>query len=209
MTTGAATLGVESTRWGVPSWIPDLLLLPLTAIGLQLGTGGEATSNYYRVRGAMGYRLAQYDVADPFGRKVDQPAPAENLERILSVLGPTTVELARALKVSRQAIYDWRSGASITAENAARLTDLARAADVFAAEGLTTTHQILRRQIAGRSFFDRVREGESAEDAARLLLKVTRRELEQRRALADRLKGRPSRVLSLDDIGTPYASEQG
>jgi transcriptional regulator with XRE-family HTH domain len=117
-------------------------------------------------------------------------------------------ELARVLNVSRQAIYDWQSGASITAENAAKLADLARAADVFAAEGLTTTHQILRRQFAGRSFFDKVRDGESAEDAAQLLLKIVRLELEQRQALADRLRGRARPAISPDDIGTPHMSEQ-
>jgi len=206
--TGTASLGLDLRWCGAAERVAGLLS-SFTAIGLQPGTGGEATSNYYRKRGAMGYRIAHYDVASPFGQRADQPTPAENLERILSVLKPTTTELARALKVSRQAIYDWRSGASITAENATRLTDLARAADVFAAEGLTTTHQILRRQIAGRSFFDKVRDGESAEDAARFLLKVARRELEQRRALSERLKGRPSRVVSSDDIGAPHVSEQG
>jgi predicted transcriptional regulator len=118
-------------------------------------------------------------------------------------------ELARSLKVSRQAIYDWQSGASIKAEHAEKLADLAHAAEIFAKKGLTTTHQILRRQIAGQSFFDKVRDGESAESAARFLLKIVRREHEQRLALEQRLKDRPRRGISADDIGTQHVSEQG
>ena len=56
-------------------------------------------------------------------------------------------ELARTLNVSRQAIYDWQAGASITAENAEKLANLARATDVLAAERLTTSNEILRRRM--------------------------------------------------------------
>jgi transcriptional regulator with XRE-family HTH domain len=185
------------------------LLRPSTATGLQVGTGGAPTPSYYRDRGTRGYLIAQYDAASPADHAISEPAPTDNLARIRSVLNPTMTELARVLNVSRQAIYDWQSGASITAEHAARLADLARAADVFAVEGLTTTHQILRRQFAGQSFFEKVRDGGSAEDAARLLLKIVRIELKQRQAIADRLKGRARPVISPDDIGTPHVSEQG
>jgi transcriptional regulator with XRE-family HTH domain len=209
MITATSTMSAESARWSSAGLMASSRLLPFTAIGLQVGTGGAPTPSYYRERGAMGYRLAQYDVTPTGNYAVSEPASTDNLARIRSILNPTMTELARVLNVSRQAIYDWQSGASITAENAARLADLARAADVFAAEGLTTTHQILRRQFAGRSFFDKVRDRESAEDAARLLLKIVRLELEQRQALADRLKGRTRPAISPDDIGTPHVSEQG
>ena len=61
--------------------------------------------------------------------------------------------------VSRQAVYDWQGGAKIASRHAERLADLARAADLFADEGLTATSQVLRRPIAaGRlSFLDVVR----------------------------------------------------
>ncbi|NGO53115.1 helix-turn-helix transcriptional regulator [Allomesorhizobium camelthorni] len=177
-----------------------------TAVGLQVGTGGVPTAGYYRDRGDRGYAVAHYEVApksDHFGR-----SPAENLTHVRSVLKPTVTELARVLKVSRQAIYDWQSGTSITAENAAKLEDLSRAADVFQVEGLTASHQILRRRVAGGSFFDKVANGESAEDAARALLTIVKRELEQRRSIADRLKGRGGEPLTADDIGTPHLSEK-
>jgi transcriptional regulator with XRE-family HTH domain len=185
------------------------LMLPLTAIGLQAGTGGAQTASYYRARGTRGYPVACYAIPPLDNQAQSDPTPADNLACIRSVLKPTITELARVLNVSRQAIYDWQSGASITAENATKLADLARAANVFAAEGLTTTHQILRRKIAGRSFFDKVRDGDSGEDAARSLLKIARREIEQRNALAERLKDRPRTVVSADDIGTPHLSERG
>jgi transcriptional regulator with XRE-family HTH domain len=208
MSTATATVSAESAKWSGAGLVAGLLL-PLTAMALQVGTGGAATPSYYRERGAKGYLVARYDVPSTSNHAVFGLSPADNLARIRSILNPTMTELARVLNVSRQAIYDWQSGGSITAENAAKLADLARAADVFAAEGLTTTHQILRRQFAGRSFFDKVRVGEPAEDAARLLLKIVRRELEQRQALANRLKGRTRPAISPDDIGTPHVSEQG
>ena len=202
MNTATATMSAEPIRRSSVD-VMAFLGLTFTAIGLQVGTGGAPTPSYYRERGAKGYRVANYDV-NTENYAVSQPAPSDNLARIRSVLNPTMTELARVLKVSRQAIYDWQSGESLTAENAAKLADLARAADVFAAEGLATTHQILRRQFAGRSFFDKVRDGESAENAARHLLNIVHRELEQRQALADRLKGRARPAISPDDIGTPH-----
>lgn len=186
------------------------LILPFTASALQVGTGGIQTATYYRERGEKGYLIAQFDASDAdHDRTFGSPTPSENLVRIRSILKPTVTELARILGVSRQAVYDWQSGGPIMAENAAKLADLAGAADVFAVEGLTTTHQILRRQIAGRSFFDRVRDGEPAEETARSLLRVVRRELEQRWVLEARLRGRKKPPLTADDIGLPHLSEEG
>jgi transcriptional regulator with XRE-family HTH domain len=183
------------------------IALPSTAMGLKVGTGGAPTVSYYRDRGSKGYPVSQYNLTPAENNVV--VTPVDNLARIRAVLKPTMTELARVLNVSRQAIYDWQSGSSITAENASKLADLARAADVFVTEGLTTTHQVLRRQIAGKSFFDRVRDGETAEAAARSLLKIVRRELEQRQALAERLRDRARPTISTEDIGVPHLSERG
>ncbi|MEE1658344.1 hypothetical protein VB618_19265 [Microvirga sp. CF3062] len=185
------------------------MLLPFTAIGLQVGTGGSATAGYYIAKGGKGYPLAVYDVSASDGLDAD-PTPRENLARIRTILKPTVTELANVLEVSRQAIYDWQNGQPITAENAAKLDDLARAADVFAAEGLTTSNQMLRRSIrGGKSFFDMVRFGGSAEEAARTLVQLIRKELEQRKAIDARLAARKRIPVTHHDLGMPSLDEQG
>lgn len=107
-------------------------------------------------------------------------------------------------------MYDWQSDKPITAENAARLADLARAADVFAKEGLKTTSQILRRKISSdKNLLDIVQTGGSAEEAARRLIDIVRRELRQREALSVSLSSRisPPRK-AFEDVGAPMLSEQ-
>ena len=53
--------------------------------------------------------------------------PAGDLEHIRTTLRISVSDLARALGVSRQAVYDWRAGKAITPDNGERLIDLAPA----------------------------------------------------------------------------------
>src|SRR5208337_3241364 len=174
----AAVLEYPSARPGI-----NILagFVSLTAIALQVGTGGAQTAEYYRQRGPKGYAFADYCVGPAANDAANSRTPAEDLSHIRAVLKTAVTDLAQALRVSRQAIYDWQSGKPIAGENAARLADLARAADVFAAEGLAASAQFLRRPVAsGKRLFDIAREGGSAEDAARNLIQMVRRELRQR-----------------------------
>lgn len=175
---------------------------------LLVGTGGESTAGYYRLRGLKGYAYSGEPV--PVVPLPPERTPAEDLAHIRAVLKPTVTDLALAFGVSRQAVYDWQNGRPIAAENAARLADLARAADVFAAEGLTATAQVLRRPVAaGRTLYGIVREGGSAEDAAGKLCGILRREARQREALSARLANRGRPVVSADDYGLPMLDELG
>jgi predicted transcriptional regulator len=134
----------------------------------------------------------------------------ENISRIRAILIPTVTDLAGLLSVSRQAIYDWQAGKPITAENSARLEELAKAVDLLAIEGLRGTSQALRRPIRnGKTFFDLVKEGAPAESAARGLIQIIRTENDQREALRKRLAGRkrPSRE-AFEDIGVPMLNEE-
>ena len=190
--------------------IMAVTVLNLVPMALQAGTGGAQTAEFYRQRGEKGYGFAHYAATAPnFDLDVAR-TPSENLEHIRTVLRPAVTDLAAALGVSRQAIYDWQSGKPVTAENAARLTDLAAAADVFAAENLTATAQLLRRPIAGgKRFFEVVRDGGCAEDAARKLVEMARRELVQRQALSERLAGRKRPSTPSEDFAAPLLSEIG
>jgi hypothetical protein len=181
----------------------------LIAIALQVGTGGAETNDYYVQRGPMGYAFARYDAAHINETSVIR-TPTEDLSRIRAILNPGVTDLARALGVSRQAIYDWQNGKTIGAVNAGRLAGLARAADIFAAEGLTLPSQLLRRPIKdGKTFFDILHEGGSAENAIRELVSRVRRELVQRQMLSARLANRKRPASPSEDYGSPILDETG
>lgn len=192
--------------------IPPMLAggIGLLAMALQVGTGGVQTTDYYTRRGLMGYAFALYEPAPNIEAPPDIRTPMEDLSHIRAVLRPTVTDLAQALGVSRQAIYDWQNGKAIGSVNVVRLADLAKAADVFAVECLTSPSQLLRRPIKdGKTFFDVVQEGGSAENAIRELVSRVRRELLQRQILAARLANRKRPEVSWEDYGSPVLDETG
>ncbi len=196
-----------------PTIRPQAVLLAgfigLTATALSVGTGGQPTADYYRQRGVMGYALAAYDSAPGIQPRPIR-TPAEDLAHVRATLKPSITDLASALGVSRQAVYDWNQGKPVAPANAARLADLAKAADVLSMEGLTTTGSVLRRPIiAGKSLFDIVRDGGAAEDSARKLLQIVQREQQQRERLAVRLASRQRPAASFEDYGSPMLDEVG
>lgn len=202
------TAPVYPAAWPTMAVIAGVSLL---AVAFQVGTGGAQTADYYKQRGLKGYGYVSIPYND-FPQNIEILAQTrtsiESLEHIRAVLKPSITDLALALGVSRQAVYDWQNGKSITTENATRLEDLARAADVFAAEGLTASAQLLRRPItSGKTLFDIAREGGSAEDAARILTHRIRRELQQRQVLATRLANRKRPAIPTDDYGAPILDE--
>jgi len=189
------------------------LLASLPVFGLQVGTGGAATIDYFKTRGSKGYALVA--CACDLDRKAPGTwrvaSPADDLDHIRKVLRPSVTELAKIMSVSRQAIYDWQAGRPIAAENVARLKDIARAADLFAREGLEATAHVVRRPITnGKSIFDIIRDGGSAEAAAQTLINIVRRELQQREGLKARLanRARPTHE-HFQDVGAPMLDEKG
>jgi transcriptional regulator with XRE-family HTH domain len=181
----------------------------LIATALSVGTGGHPTADYYRQRGMKGYALAAYDLV-PDAKPYLVRSPAEDLAHVRATLKPSVTDLANTLGVSRQAVYDWNNGKPVAPGNAARLADLARAADVLSMHGFTASASVLRRPIvSGKSLFDIVRDGGAAEDAAHKLLQIVQREQQQRERLAARLAGRPRPVSSSQDFGSPMLDEAG
>jgi transcriptional regulator with XRE-family HTH domain len=206
----ATTLDLRAPRSSVP--IAPSRSAPFLIFGLQVGTGGAATIDYLRTRGSKGYRSPWFnpepEVHSSYGATA---SPAKNLEHIRAVLRPSVTDLAKALGVSRQAIYDWQAGRPIAADNVARLDDLSRAADLFAREGLQVATHVMRRPISnGKNFFEIIRDGGSAEKAAHSLIDIVRRELEQREKLQARLanRARPTQH-DFRHLGTPMLDEKG
>ena len=179
-------------------------------LGLEVGTGGYETIDYFKTRGGRGYWSAPFECSPHFFDVIISTTVPEKLARIRTVLGSTVTDLAALLRVSRQAVYDWQVGKEITAENLQRVEGLAKAADVLAIEGLRATSIALRRPIrGGKSFSQLVKQGASAEDAARSLVNILRIEAGQRESLQKRFVGRkrrPSREI-FEDFGVPTLNE--
>lgn len=133
----------------------------------------------------------------------------QDLAHIGEFLNPSVTELAMALQISRQSIYDWKKGNQISAENADKLRNLASAADAFANHDQQFIHHILRRKIGGKNFFVRVGEGESPIGIAKKLLEIARVELRQRELIAAQLKDRPTRIDIIEVPGRHYQNENG
>lgn len=135
--------------------------------------------------------------------------PADNLQRIRTVLNPSMSDLASVFGVSRQTIYNWMSGEQPKAELAAKLDDLALAADILAAEGIEISGHILKRKISqGRTLLEIANAGESSAQGAELLVRILRTEAEQRRTIASRLAERKTPTLINSDMGIPFANER-
>jgi hypothetical protein len=202
-------LASDTPRPRIPLVLGLVASLPIVAF--QVGTGGAATIDYFKMRGNKGYPFLAYDPRPELRIPPTAASPAENLEHIRSVLRPSVTDLAKALGVSRQAIYDWQAGKPIATENAARINDIARAADLFAREGLQATAHAMHRPISnGKNLFEIIRDGGSAETAARTLIDIVRRELKQREILESRLAKRTRPALEdFRDLGAPMLDEKG
>ena len=126
-------------------------------------------------------------------------SPSENLVRIREVLSPAVSDLATAFGVTRQSVYNWANGEPIADENAVKLRDLAQAADLLAAAGIEVNAGLLKRKFAnGKTLFQTVQAGESARDAASLLIQISKREAEQRDRLNARFANRPKTPATAD-----------
>jgi transcriptional regulator with XRE-family HTH domain len=140
-----------------------------------------------------------------------QPASAgtnEDLNHIIDILDPNISELAKALHVSRQAIYKWKKGEPAGRDSSEKLQDLAQAAIVFAQAGLSVTPQMLRRTVSnGQNFWEIVENGGSATAAAQTLTEIAMIGQRQRALLNERLAGK-AKLESMDsDFPVSYEDD--
>ena len=171
----------------------------MTAAGAALtgiGTGGELSLEHLQ-RSAQ---RAQHMVPVAEVAEVEQVrTPSENLSRIREVLSPAVSDLAATLGVSRQSVYNWLNGEPVADENAAKLQDLAQAADVLAHEGASINAALLKRKFAnGRTLMQVALAGESARDAALMLVQIHKREAVQRERMNARFANRAKTPASAD-----------
>jgi transcriptional regulator with XRE-family HTH domain len=186
--TGALSGGINISKYDLVS-----NLLERTGTGAFLDNFRRLRQNRFQ-KSFLSSPVMEYVVEEKYIR-----SPVEDLQRIREILQPAVSDLARCLKVSRQAIYNWQNGEQSSVNHAAKLNDLALAADMFAESGKPVSGYILKRKIVNeKNLFEVVQDGGSAIGAARLLLHIIGREASQRELLSARFAGR-SASRSFDD----------
>lgn len=176
----------------------------------EVGTGGLNTAAYFQTRGEVGYKNPRVAVRDSGQEPVDPlVSPSDNLDFILGTIKPSMAELARTLNVSRETVYNWKSGSNVSSANAAKLADLAKAAELFAEVDPKIIRQLIRRKISGANFFERVARNDSATESAEVLLTILHREQQQRERISRKLAARKTGSYIEGDFSTPHLIEQG
>jgi len=157
--------------------------------------------NYFRMKwDHFGDQRNSNANATPQTASLEQGA-LEDLDKIKSVLRPAMSDLALAIHVTRQSLYNWMNGETITEDNAAKLKALAEAADVIAQSGINLDGRTFKRKLVdGRTFFEAISEGTTPIDAANQVIYIIRAEAAQRAAVSSVLAKTPRRVVN-DEIG--------
>ncbi len=167
-----------------------------------LGTGGELSveqllrTAQLELHGASSFEILE---ANPIR------SPGEDLARIREILNPAVSDLATTFGVSRQSVYNWLNGEAVAPENAAKLQDLAQAADVLAHEGIARNSGLLKRKLPnGKTLMQIAQAGESARDAALALARIHKREAAQRERMNARFANRAKTPATADfDLPSP------
>ena len=170
----------------------------------NVGTGGELSLEHLqRTASKIQYAVHGAEVVEVEAVRSSK----EDLVHIREVLSPAISDLATTLGVTRQSVYNWLNGDPVTNENAAKLRDLAQAADVLAQAGITVNAALLKRKFAnGKTLLQVAQVGESARESALVLVQILKREAEQRERMTARFANRP-RTLATADFDLPSSSD--
>lgn len=164
---------------------------------LAVGTGG-AIDSYWWSQHQSG-SITSTTTKIPTTEVTAVRSSAEDLERVREIFSPAISDLARALDVSRQAIYNWMNGEQPKLEHLVKLRDLAQAADAVAESGIPVTGLLLKRKVIdGKNLFEIGKSGGSIRDAVQLLIKIVRRETVQKEQMTARFDGRNSFTRSIE-----------
>lgn len=127
-------------------------------------------------------------------------SPSDDLVLVRTILKPAVSDLATALSVSRQTVYNWLNGDAVTQENAIRkLRDLALAAEELEQAGVTINAALLKRKFFhGKTLMQVVQAGESVSDAAHLMVHIHQREAAQRERITAQFAHRKNTPATAD-----------
>lgn len=176
------------------------------ALASRAGTGGSNNdASLFKDRLSNGNSHWK-PIALPHAENYARDA-TECLARIREVFAPSVSDLAATLGVSRQTVYNWQNGEQPKEALAVKLTDLARAADIFAQSNIQFNSALASRKFAnGKTLFQVVQSNGSATEAAKLLMRILETEAGQRKVLEARFANRPITALS-GDFDLPLAND--
>jgi len=120
------------------------------------------------------------------------------IQQVLQELGVSNTGLARAMCVSRQAIYNWLRGDSLKPEHQAKIDSLARASEVLRKLDVLPRALLKQPLEAGRNFWALVREGQDPETLANRLASVFQSRQRQRALVAERGAAKRARGVLAD-----------
>ncbi len=174
------------------------------AVLSAIGTGGQLSiAQLQRSTEQALYTVPNIEVAEVERIRT----PSENLIRIREVLNPAVSDLATTFGVSRQSVYNWLNGEPVADENAAKLQDLAQAADVLAHEGIAVNSALLKRKFAhGKTLLQVAQAGESVFNAALMLVQIHKREAIQRERM-NALFAKRAKTSATADFDLPASND--
>lgn len=112
--------------------------------------------------------------------------------------------------VTRQAIYNWKSGGSIKEQHLSKLTQLKAAADVLLSENVPGSAYVIGRKLpGGKTILDAIGDGADGYMAAMSLVSMLRDEAAQKSMLDKKLAARLSSAPKNVEYGTPAFDERG
>jgi hypothetical protein len=115
--------------------------------------------------------------------------------------------LPEVFGVSRQALHNWLDGETPKPAHQDKIRQFAEAARVFSALGFKPNSLALDHTISqGKSLLELLRDGGNGRDAARKLVRITRRGIDSRAKLDELLGGRIARP-EVSDMGAPSLNE--
>ncbi len=168
----------------------------------NVGTGGERSLEQLQRTNFQAHIIAGLISQD------HASTASEDLRRIRAVFPVAVSDLANTFGVTRQSVYNWLNGESIAEDNAAKLRDLAQAADLLSHEGVAMTSALLKRRIVnGKTLLQVSQAGESARDAALLLVQIHKQEVAQRQRMNARFAKR-ARTHATADFDLPASNDR-
>jgi len=174
----------STTPYPTSTWIDPKAYLALTAtLVVVFGTGGSCTKEYvsykkWREAGSSALHNDAPDVTSA-AAEIDR-----DLEHIRSSLKFSLNDIARCVGVSRQTIYNWKSGAEIKAENAVKLERLKETAAIIATANLPPSPLLFQRTLpGGQTLVEAIRAGRDSKEVATTFVAMLNGEARRRAEL--------------------------
>ena len=178
---------------------------PVVAIfALLAGTFGQIGQNAIINQGTSNWSIS----VSKESKAENENNSAEHLKYIIDITKISITEMARVFGVSRQAVYDWLNGATVSDKNNTAISNFENAMQIFLKAGLKPTVRDFRRKINGISVLDGLDSHEDSSNLGHALASTMLREQSQRIKLAERFKNREKPQLQNEDFGAPHLADE-